>query len=410
MNRRLGGRGGMPMAAMSRALLALLASLILVAAAAPAAGAATTIDTTPGDAAICAWGYPDTATYGQTVTAPSGDNVLRSFSFYVRTEGTITYRAEVYAWDGTKATGSALFESPPRTVGPTGGEFEEVETVTGGVPLTPGQQYVLFLSVSKDYESNSRGDVGCMRFNESSAYGGGEFRGLNDSGDESRWTSFGWSGWEPGADLAFKATFSAPECRDASDNDGDGRTDYPDDPGCQSAEDDSESPDPPPARQCSDGRDNDSDGRTDYPRDPGCSSANDDNESNPPANPCTITGTSGNDVIRGTSGSDVICAGSGNDIVYGRGGNDVIYGGPGNDILRGGDGSDRLYGGSGQDVLRGGEGSDRLTGGPGNDLLHGDGGADSLNTQDGRRGNDVANGGAGDDSCATDRGDARSSC
>ena len=96
----------MPMAATSRVLPALLASLILVATAAPAAGAATTIDTTPGNSEVAGWGYPDAATYGQTVTAPSGDNVLRSFSFYVRTEGTITYRAEVYAWDGTKATGS----------------------------------------------------------------------------------------------------------------------------------------------------------------------------------------------------------------------------------------------------------------------------------------------------------------
>ena len=129
-----------------------------------------------------------------------------------------------------------------------------------------------------------------------------------------------------------------------------------------------------------------------------------------PQNPCTITGTRGNDVLRGTSGSDVICAGSGNDIVYGRGGNDVIYGGPGNDVLRGGDGHDRLIGGSGQDILRGGDGNDRLTGGPGNDVLHGDGGADTLNTQDERRGNDVARGGAGSDSCATDPRDARSSC
>ena len=186
-----------------------------------------------------------------------------------------------------------------------------------------------------------------------------------------------------------------PQCSDRLDNDSDGKTNHPDDPGCSSATDNDESDPvpPPPARQCSDGRDNDSDGRTDYPRDPGCSSPSDDDESNPrPANPCTITGTAGNDVIRGTSGRDVICAGGGNDIVYGRGGNDVIYGG------------------SGQDVLHGGEGNDRLTGGPGNDTLHGGGGADSLNTQDGRRGNDVANGGAGSDSCATDPRDARSSC
>ena len=199
------------------------------------------------------------------------------------------------------------------------------------------------------------------------------------------------------AGTAFCAQFTAAQCSDSADNDSDARTDFPADPGCASATDNDETdptPPPPPAtRQCSDGRDNDGDGRTDYPRDPGCSSPTDDNESNPaPANPCTITGTGGNDVIRGTSGPDVICAGAGNDVVYGRGGNDIIRGGEGNDVLRGGGGGDRLIGGPGRDVLYGGEGTD------------------ALDTEDGRGGNDIARGGDGSDSCRTDRGDVRSSC
>ncbi len=191
-------------------------------------------------------------------------------------------------------------------------------------------------------------------------------------------------------------------------------------------------PEPPP-KQCSDGEDNDGDGRTDHPRDPGCSSPDDNSESpDPPPpskpNPCTINGTAGNDVIRGTPGRDVICAGAGNDVVHGRGGNDIIRGGDSNDVLRGGDGEDRLTGGSGHDILRGGAGNDRLTGGEGNDLLlggdgadrivggagndslHGNGAADSLHTQDAKRANDVAHGGPGADSCATDPRDVRSSC
>ncbi|MCA1702586.1 MAG: proprotein convertase P-domain-containing protein [Actinobacteria bacterium] len=188
---------------------------------------------------------------------------------------------------------------------------------------------------------------------------------------------------------------------------------------------------PPTPKQCSDGRDNDRDGRTDYPADPGCSSAADNNEANdprPPATQCTIRGTSGNDMIRGTRGDDVICAGAGNDVVYGRGGDDIILGGEGNDVLRGGDGHDRLSGGAGNDVLRGGDGNDRLSGGdgndvlrggdgddrlvggPGRDVLYGQEGRDFLDTRDDRRGNDVARGGPGDDDCETDRGDVRSSC
>jgi len=186
--------------------------------------------------------------------------------------------------------------------------------------------------------------------------------------------------------------------------------------------------------QCADGSDNDSDNKVDYPNDPGCSSASDDSESPdpvtppPPARECTIEGTSANNVIRGTSGDDVICAGDGNDIVYAGGGNDAVYGGRGNDILRGEGGNDRLYGGPGSDVLRGGAGrdylsgaggsdqliggtgNDRLFGGPGADELSGQDGADYLNTRDSLRGNDAADGGAGDDSCDTDRGDRRTSC
>ena len=188
-----------------------------------------------------------------------------------------------------------------------------------------------------------------------------------------------------------------PQCSDTFDNDSDGKTDFPDDPGCSSANDNSESPDPPPPpKQCADGRDNDNDGKVDFPADRGCSSANDNSESPdpppPPTKQCTINGTRGNDIIRGTSGNDVICAGAGNDIVDGKGGNDIVIAGAGNDILRGGDGDDRLVGGAGRDGLSGQEGSD------------------FLDTRDNRRGNDVANGGPGADDCETDRGDARSSC
>jgi hypothetical protein len=66
------------------------------------------------------------------------------------------------------------------------------------------------------------------------------------------------------------------QCSDGVDNDGDGRTDFPDDPGCSSAADDSEGGSG--GTQCSDGVDNDGDGRIDFPNDPGCASAADDSE------------------------------------------------------------------------------------------------------------------------------------
>lgn len=67
-----------------------------------------------------------------------------------------------------------------------------------------------------------------------------------------------------------------PECSDLKDNDGDGATDYPFDPNCDSPFDDMERP-----PQCSDGIDNDHSGRVDWPSDPGCDSPNDDFEWSP---------------------------------------------------------------------------------------------------------------------------------
>src|SRR5215216_1808582 len=80
---------------------------------------------------------------------------------------------------------------------------------------------------------------------------------------------------------------SSAVCADGLDNDGDGRIDFGanGDPGCTSATDDSESPDPstPPPTQCSDGLDNDNDGRIDFGAngDPGCTSTTDDDETDP---------------------------------------------------------------------------------------------------------------------------------
>ncbi len=71
-----------------------------------------------------------------------------------------------------------------------------------------------------------------------------------------------------------------PECRDGIDNDGDGKVDHPADPGCDSPDDETESPDPTKP-ECSDGIDNDGDGLTDYPADLGCSSATDNSEAGP---------------------------------------------------------------------------------------------------------------------------------
>lgn len=78
----------------------------------------------------------------------------------------------------------------------------------------------------------------------------------------------------------------------------------------------------------------------------------------PPAGPCTLTGSTGDDVLVGTPGADVICLLDGDDVGRGRAGPDVIKGGRGVDLLRGGPGADVLRGGPGFDTCKGGRGKD----------------------------------------------------
>lgn len=103
--------------------------------------------------------------------------------------------------------------------------------------------------------------------------------------------------------------------------------------------------------------------------------------------PCSISGDSGNNVLRGTPGDDVICGFGGADRLVGRGGDDVLKGGGGRDIIRGAGGADVLRGGGGPDRLRAGSGNDRLHGNAGNDFMNGQAGRDTCR---GGRGRDNA--------------------
>lgn len=75
---------------------------------------------------------------------------------------------------------------------------------------------------------------------------------------------------------------SRPVCSDGVDDDGDGKADYPDDPGCKAPSDDDETdhcPSGADCPKCSNNVDDDNDTKKDYPADPSCSSAASDGES-----------------------------------------------------------------------------------------------------------------------------------
>ena len=75
-----------------------------------------------------------------------------------------------------------------------------------------------------------------------------------------------------------------PACRDGKDNDGDGRIDYPAEPGCDDPNDPDET-DPDELPACSNGADDDGDDIADYPLEPGCEAASDDDEADPATPP-----------------------------------------------------------------------------------------------------------------------------
>jgi hypothetical protein len=81
------------------------------------------------------------------------------------------------------------------------------------------------------------------------------------------------------ADLA-QALPRLAQCANNIDDDGDGRIDFPAEPGCTAPSDNNEA-DPPIMQACSDGMDSDLDGKVDYPNDPGCKSAADTDEADP---------------------------------------------------------------------------------------------------------------------------------
>jgi acid phosphatase type 7 len=100
--------------------------------------------------------------------------------------------------------------------------------------------------------------------------------GCNATGDVS-FTSREATSNQPQLVVQTTAGGPQPACSDGVDNDGDGSTDFPNDPGC-SSESDTDETDTPPAPACSDGQDNDGDNLTDYPADPGCTSESDTDE------------------------------------------------------------------------------------------------------------------------------------
>ncbi len=161
-----------------------------------------------GSSNVQSFGCPNTTTYGQVVTAPAKVKSLKKYSFYLNDfaiPGSMVVRGEVYAWNGTTATGSALSETAPRTLSYGDSAFHTETFKTGGAAVKAGSQYVIFLSIDKDFESCTNPYTNGWASVADTTYTGGTFVYQNNGGDESQWAGGAWNTF--GIDLAFRANF-----------------------------------------------------------------------------------------------------------------------------------------------------------------------------------------------------------
>jgi len=170
--------------------------------------AQTTYDTTGSYyGSIQPFGEPDTSTYGQVFTV-GADNVLNSFSLYLDggAPSPISFKGYLYAWDGSKASGSALFASGLQSYS---GAATEFAFSTGSLSLTTGQQYVAFLSTAGLQDGNYTTTTMPLYGNFGSSLVGGGMVWYNSGNNFAALTTNSWdntSNWV--GDAWFKASFN----------------------------------------------------------------------------------------------------------------------------------------------------------------------------------------------------------
>ncbi|MEO8724686.1 MAG: PEP-CTERM sorting domain-containing protein [Acidobacteriaceae bacterium] len=152
------------------------------------------------------FGNPDTSTYGETFTAPSnGDHVLNNFSLYLAgpsNPGSIILGGYIATWNGTNA-GTLLYSSAAVTDPNTGNI--QLTFNTGNLSLTPGGDYVAFLSVSQFYGQSSGEAFASVG---DASVPGGNFVYFNNGGNFGELFTNQWDATGLKPDFSFTANFS----------------------------------------------------------------------------------------------------------------------------------------------------------------------------------------------------------
>lgn len=172
---------------------------------------AAVIDSTGGPTYgdIGYFGYPDTATYGQTFNVTGANTILNSFSLFLAGNYAENVRGYIGTWTGDRV-GSILYTSPNEFVAPGADPnvIAELAFNTGNLALISGQTYVAFLSISE------LGVQVPASFTMPAVYDTitGQFVYINNGLDPSGWTTGPWvTNYAGGTvDAFFVAKLSAP--------------------------------------------------------------------------------------------------------------------------------------------------------------------------------------------------------
>lgn len=167
----------------------------------------TTTNGWNANATLYAFGESNTATYGQTFLAPSAAR-LRSFTLYLAPSndpGPVEFRFSLFAWDGSKATGPALYSSPVTTTAGRIG-LQAYSFHPSSLNLTPGSSYVGCVSASGLFDGVAgHAAAGAVAAGSADSH----FVFLNNRNDPSQLTNTIWGGsnnWS----LAFVTAFEGP--------------------------------------------------------------------------------------------------------------------------------------------------------------------------------------------------------
>lgn len=132
----------------------------------PAVGQVVNTDPTwNGSSTISSFGYPDTSTYGEVITAPGSTTTLSGISFDLGVPAGLEFQVFVAPWDNSSydilgGTGAILYTSSTLTSATS----NMVPYILNGlsVPVTAGDMYVLGVTVDNNYGADSSSGAGAM--------------------------------------------------------------------------------------------------------------------------------------------------------------------------------------------------------------------------------------------------------